>query len=81
MDANAPKGYLPEGASRLSSINVPVLGSSGPPGNSGGSTILGKANKIDPYYLIAQVGYVFVASLRHAYYHLTRACWVRCVLT
>jgi hypothetical protein len=56
MDANAPKGYLPEGTSRLSSINVPGVNNSGVAGGGGGSTILGKANKIDPYYLITQVG-------------------------
>jgi len=55
MDANAPKGYLPEGTARLSAITVPASNSSGVVGSSGASTILGKANKIDPYYLITQV--------------------------
>ena len=56
MDANAPKGYLPEGTSRLSSINLAGVNNSGVSNSGGTSTLLGKANKIDPYYLITQVG-------------------------
>ncbi|KAF8508127.1 hypothetical protein JB92DRAFT_2733475 [Gautieria morchelliformis] len=51
MDA---KGHLHDGGSRLNSINGPITSSSGVVNNAGGSTILGKANKIDPYYLITQ---------------------------
>jgi hypothetical protein len=52
MDA---KAHLHDGGSRLNSISGPITSSSGVINNSGGPTILGKANKIDPYYLITQV--------------------------
>lgn len=48
------KSHLADGASRLNPISGPLT--NGPVvGNSGGSTILSKANKIDPYFLITQV--------------------------
>lgn len=47
------KGFLSDGASRHNPINGPLTGTQ--VSSSGGSNILGKANKIDPYYLITQV--------------------------
>lgn len=49
LDVNGQRGLMPEAISRrMSTINA------GSPGGSG-STLLGKNNKIDPYYLITRV--------------------------
>lgn len=50
---NGQRGLIPEGtpARRLSSLNVPSPGGL----HSSSPTLLGKGNKIDPYYLITRV--------------------------
>ncbi|KAF8523156.1 hypothetical protein BU17DRAFT_44111 [Hysterangium stoloniferum] len=55
MDGHSTaKNYLPEGSSRISTISGPIINSPGGINATGTSTLLGKTNKIDPYYLITQ---------------------------
>ncbi|KAF8581359.1 hypothetical protein K439DRAFT_1354089 [Ramaria rubella] len=54
VDANPTKTSLSDGTSRHNPLSMPPTNNSGVLGNSTGTTILGKANKIDPYYLITQ---------------------------
>ena len=52
LDVNGQRGLVPEAISRRMS----TIGASSPGGLNGtGSTLLGKGNKIDPYYLITRV--------------------------
>ncbi|TFK94310.1 hypothetical protein K466DRAFT_657839 [Polyporus arcularius HHB13444] len=51
LDVNGQRGLVPEAISRrMSTINAPSPGAL----NGSGSTLLGKSNKIDPYYLITR---------------------------
>ncbi|KAI0757099.1 hypothetical protein C8Q80DRAFT_1245438 [Daedaleopsis nitida] len=51
LDVNGQRGLVPETITRrMSTINAPSPGGL----NSSGSTLLGKSNKIDPYYLITR---------------------------
>ena len=62
LDVNGQRGLLPEGPTvkRLSTLNTSSPGSL----NAGGSTLLGKNNKVDPYYLITRVRFfMFDAAL------------------
>lgn len=52
LDVNGQRGLVPEAISRrMSTINMASPGGL----NGSGSTLLGKSNKIDPYYLITRV--------------------------
>ncbi len=60
LDVNGQRGLVPEAISRrMSTINAPSPGGL----NGSGSTLLGKSNKIDPYYLITRVCPTFAVSL------------------
>ena len=62
LDVTGQRGLLPEGPTvkRLSTLNTSSPGSL----NAGGSTLLGKNNKVDPYHLITRVRFfMFDAAL------------------